>query len=114
MLPQSDEQSLIFICAAAQRAPALRLSTNSLAAHVWCGVVVWCVAGPYLDLVRDAKNMTNLPIAIYHVSVQRVPPRPAPPPPLPSLSPAVCVVGAAFDGVVLCGGMLCCVVLRCV
>jgi hypothetical protein len=26
-------------------------------------------SGPYLDLVRDAKNLANVPIAIYHVSV---------------------------------------------
>jgi len=25
-------------------------------------------AGPYLDLVRDVKNMVNVPIAVYHVS----------------------------------------------
>jgi porphobilinogen synthase len=25
--------------------------------------------GPFLDLVRDAKNRSNVPIAIYHVSV---------------------------------------------
>jgi Delta-aminolevulinic acid dehydratase len=36
-----------------------------------CVYVCVCVRlhiGPYLDIVRDAKNMTNLPIAIYQVS----------------------------------------------
>lgn len=30
--------------------------------------IVTCVVGPYLDIVRDVRNMTEVPIAIYQVS----------------------------------------------